>query len=213
MGTHLKARSATVTLYQGDDMDRLAQLRRAAEIAANIAQANEGTARMGDDDSSVADAQRAFDAFVDEAAERALQVRLESIGREFFRDLIAQHPPRMVPKKVAPPAEGESAGEPEMVEHDEDAGYGVNTETFGKALLTFRRTVEDGDEPELVATIALPEFKTEAAVRRFVDRELSEGDFDQLWIAAYFLNRSPSSDPKVAGFGTSPTGSLSTDET
>lgn len=210
--THLKPRSATVTLYQGDDMDRLAELQRRVTMAERIAENKDSATRFGDDNPSVGEAKAAFDAFVDEAAERALSIEIRTIGREFFRDLLAQHPPRMVEKKAAPPAEGEEAAAPEMVEHEDDAGWGVNTETFPVALLTFRKLVEyDDDEPELVVTIGQPEFKTEAKVRRFVNRELSEGDSDQLWQAAYLLNRTPTQDPKA--FVHSMSGSLSTVET
>jgi hypothetical protein len=206
--THLKPRSATVTLYQGDDMDRLAALQRAVGLAERIAENGKSAARLGDVNQSVSEAQAAFDAFVDEAAERALTVEIRSIGRRRFRDLIAEHPPRMVKRKVTqertlgeaeapPPVDG-----PDEVEHEDDAGYGVNTETFPMALLCYR----DGD----TVTIAQPEFATKADVQRFVDDELAEGDYDQLWIAAYMLNRSPSRDPKALVYST---GSPSTDET
>lgn len=209
--THLKPRSATVTLYQGDDMDRLAELQRKVELAQRIAQNGAGNARMDDapedgDPTPLKDAQAAFDAFVDEAAARALSIEIRTIGRRRFRDLVAEHPPRMVEKKAAPPAEGEAAAEPkapEMVEHDEDAGWGINTETFPLALLCFR--------DEGTVTIAQPDFATKADVQRFVDDELNEGDFDQLWQASYLLNRTPSQDPK--GLVYSLSASLSTDET
>lgn len=224
MTQHLKPRSATVVLYQGDDMDRLAELKRKVDLAERmleqaLADAADRPARVGDDAAenvvaareAKAQSEAEFDAFVDEAAERALSIEIHTIGREFFRDLVAAHPPRLVPKPVAPPADGEDAPAPEMVEHEDDAGWGVNAETFPVALLTFRKMDEEGDEPELVTTIAQPEFKTEAKVKRFVNRELSEGDFDRLWQAAYLLNRTPTQDPKA--FVHSMNGSPSTDET
>lgn len=223
---HLKPRTATITIFQGDDMDRVAQLKRAVDIAERrlrIAHLehdqSSGTARAGDDtsdDTAAAEAalgaaRDAFDAFVDDAAGRALSVVVQTIGTRRFRDLLADHPPRMVKRKVQRPVE-RRLGEEEMpepveveedVEHEDDREFGVNVSTFGKALLTYR----DGD----IATIGAPEFADRVAVERFVDDELSEGDFDGLWQAAYLLNRTGSQDPKV--LATWASGSRSTDET
>lgn len=185
--THLKPRSTTVLLYQGDDMDTLAHLKRKLDLAKSQAQRREtsGAARMDDagdgEDTTVAEAQREYDAAVDAAADRALEVEIQDIGRRRFRDLIEAHPPRMVNSE--PDAEGKTV----QVMHDEDAGWGINTATFPEALLTFR----DDDR----MTIAQPAFKNKAEVQAFVDDELSAGDFDDLWAAAFMINRSPSADP------------------
>jgi hypothetical protein len=72
---------------------------------------------------------------VDEAAERALEVTFQSIGRRRFAELVEKHPPRMVDGEP-----GED-GNVKQVEHEDDQGFGVNTSTFPRALLTFR----DGD--------------------------------------------------------------------
>lgn len=210
--THLKPRSATFVLYQGDDLDRLAEKRRKVAIAERAAEQDSATARAGDTDAAVDTARREFDAFVDEAAERALTVELHSIGRIAFRDLVAQHPPRKVQRKVRlERALGESEEPPaetsEEVEHEDDAGYGVNTETFPEALLCY---FDDSEDDEPVQTIAQPTFKSAAARARFVNRELSEGDFERLWLGAFMLNRSPSADPKALSYGTA---SPSSDET
>lgn len=194
MTTHLKPRSATVVLYQGDDMDTLAELRRRVDLAERQAEQRSGTERAGDDDMSVSEAKNAFDAFVDAAAERALEVEIRSIGRRRFRDLVLEHPPRMVD------AEPDADGKVVQVEHEDDQGYGVNVDTFARALLTYR----DGEH----VTIAHPEFPSKAAVEAFVDDELAEGDFDKAWTGAFFLNRAPSADPKMLAYGTvSPSGS------
>jgi hypothetical protein len=218
--THLKPSSTIVVLYQGDDMAELADLSRRVEIARRIVAVQTvertGTERAGDGDASLdgaredlAAAEAAYDEFVDVAAERALEVEIHAIGREFFRDLVAEHRPRMVERKAPPLAEGEAPAAPEMVEHEDDEHWHINTETFPAALLTFRRRDEDGDEPELVATIARPEFSTDAKVKRFVNRELSEGQFETLWQAAYFLNRSPVADPKALRHSMSSSASIS----
>jgi hypothetical protein len=224
--THLKPRTATIVLYQGDDMDQVAQLKREVDIAERKMRIAEleheqssGTARAGDDTSddiaaaeaAVGAARDAFDAFVDDAAGRALSVELRTIGRRRFRDLLAEHPPRLVKRKVHLPQErvmGEEAPPPlaqveEDAEHEDDREWGVNSETFSRALLAYR----DGD----IVTIGAPEFADRAAVERFIDDEVSEGDFDGLWQAAYLLNRTGSQDPKALAHWAS--GSRSTDET
>ncbi|MCW2496399.1 hypothetical protein [Jatrophihabitans sp.] len=204
---HIKPRTTSVVIYQGDDMPRLTELRRAAETARQFEEATaerlaetSEVARAGDDDAEELVAVKAetkarqdeYDAFVDEAAERALTIELHAIGRKRFRDLMAEHPPRKVLVKVEPAPDAEEDAVPTVVErdHEDDAGYDVNTETFPDALLTFI----DPENPE-VRTIAAPEFASRSAARAFLDDELEEGDFPGLWVAAYYLNRMPSADP------------------
>lgn len=211
MTQHLKPRSTTVVLYQGDDMDRLADLKRAVDIAERVAQAKAeetggSAARFGDDEPTnaeaehaLAKAQAAYDTFVDEAAERALSVQLRSIGRKRFRDLLLEHPPRKVPETVDTPrrlaeAEAETVETGRMVDHPDDADWGVNTETFPEALLAFR----SGG----LVTIGQPNFDSSADVESFINDELAEGDFEQLWVAAFMLNRSPSADPQSRRYST-----------
>lgn len=198
MTQHLKPRSAEKVLYQGDDMARLAELKRAIDVAKR--QATADTARIGDDtEAGVTLAQRAFDEFVDEAAERALTVVIQSIGRRRFTRLVAEHPPREIDSE--PDAEGKT----EKIEHPEDAGYGVNTETFPAALLRFA----DGD----FVTIAEPKFSGETERETFLEDELAEGDYEELWAAAYMLNRGPTADPKSLRSAVSTSVSSSTDVT
>ena len=104
--TDLKPRTATVVIYQGDDLATLADLRTAADIAERKADADlrvaqararvDGPRRAGDPtpedpqiayDAAVKPSQDAYDAFVDEAAERATVVTLQAIGRKAFRSL------------------------------------------------------------------------------------------------------------------------------
>lgn len=188
---NLKPRTTSVVIYQGDDLDRLAELRRAAEQAKRIvAEAKKsGTARMGDEEDDQP-AKDAYDTFVEEAAERALIVQLRSIGRTRFRKLLAAHPPRMV----------EADGK--QVAHEDDTGYEVNTETFPDALLRYNT---DG-----IRTIVNPELTDKAGYDEFLDEEVAEGDFDSLWVAAYWLNRAPGADPKASRYSID---SPSSDET
>lgn len=198
--THLKPRRATKPLYQGDDMARLAELALALDVAKRRAAGASGAERLGDDvTAGVNAAQAAYDGFLDEAAERAVNVSVQHIGRRRFAALVEAHPPREIDSE--PDVEGKT----KKVEHPEDAGYGVNTATFPRALLTFR----DGDYMTLVE----PEFNTQRDVEDFIDDELAEGEYDEFWIAAYMLNRGPSADPKALHSGASPNDSLSTDAT
>jgi hypothetical protein len=206
--TTLKARTTTIPIYQGDDAERLAEKRmavalaerRVEQIRADLHNAEQRAEsdRYGDDDGATredleqaeAAAEQArgdYDAFVDEAADRAVEVIVQTIGRRRFRDLVAAHPQRMVKDP-----EGKD------VPHDDDYDFGVNTETFSLALLAYVDS-EDTD----IRTIVAPEFKGTKAVQTFLDDELTEGDFTRIWTAAYWLNRMPSADPKALRYSPS----------
>ena len=230
--TALKPRTATIVLYQGDDMTRMAELRRAAEnarqfhalaeaeraVAWEALSARDATAREGDDEAAASAAvalrekaaeaeaelqerEQEYDAFVDEAAERAVTVELHSIGSKRFRDLMAEHPPRKVTVKVEPGSDADEGAVPTEVEriHEDDAHVDVNTGTFPHALLTYI----DPDDPE-VRTIAKPEFTSAKAVTAFVDNDLADGDLDGMWTDAYWLNRARSGDPKASKYSAAP---------
>lgn len=178
----LKPRTASIPIYQGDDAERLAELRMAVAIAERQAAQSSGPRRGGDPAPSedVKAAQDAYDSFVDEAAERAVEVVVRAIGRRRFRDLVTAHPARIVKD-----ADGKDT------EHDDDAGYGVNVETFAPALLAFAESGEEG-----VRTIIGPEFKSPNELRDFLDDEVTEGDYSKIFTVAYWINRAPGSDPK-----------------
>lgn len=192
-------RKVTIPLLDGDDMERLADLRREVDIAERFterarlsAEEPGSTARAGDDLSSdavakaearVQVAQDTYDAFVDEASERAEEWVLTTIGHEEFRTLLREHPPRKVP---AEDGNGETT-------HPDDAGWEVNAETFPKALLTF----VDPEDDE-IRTVQAP-FESPAALRKRIKR-LSAGEFDTIWVAAYSLNNGGVADPKASRF-------------
>lgn len=183
----LKPRTATIPIYQGDDAERLAELRMAVAIAERQETQAQGPRRGGDPAPSedVRAAQAAYDAFVDEAAERAVEVVVRAIGRRRFRDLVTAHPPRMVK---------DSKGE--EVVHDDDYAYGVNVETFAPALLTFVDPTSVDDDGKPVRTVAKPEFTNSGGLRDFLDDDVTDGDYERIFITAYWINRSPGSDPK-----------------
>lgn len=180
----LKPRTATIPIYQGDDTERLAELRMAVAIAERQAQVAASSPRRGGDDdpqAAVREAQAAYDAFVDEAAERAVEVLVRAIGRRRFRDLVVAHPPRMVER------------DGKQVVHDDDMRYEVNVETFAPALLMFS---EAGDEG--VRTIIGPPevIRSPKALEDFLDDDVTEGDYEKIFEVAYWINRAPGSDPK-----------------
>ena len=181
----LKPRTASFLVFQGDDMPRLTELRRAAAIATEKAQAAaRGPRRGGDDMPSAVTEQDAYDAFVDEAAERAVEVTVQAIGSRRFRDLLAAHPPRM-----------EAVDGKERVVED-DREYAVNTETLPMALLMFR----DPDAPEK-RTVIEPDVP-EADLREFFEDECADGDFEKAWETAFWINRGEGADPRLGKYST-----------
>lgn len=181
--TRLKPRQATLVLYHGDDMNTLAELKRAADHAATGNRKDAGAAE-----------QAAFDAFLDEATQRAVEVVLQSIGRRRWRDIVAAHPPRMVE------SEPDDKGKTRMVEHDDDLQWGVNTETFPRALLTYvDRDWSGDDEAERPRTIVAPEFADAEDLASFIDDEVPDGDVERMWLMAFALNADPGRSPKAFG--------------
>lgn len=180
-----KLPSQSITIYDGDDHQRL------AELQATVAQAHRnhelaklsGTRRVGDDTSPAA-ATAALEAFITEAAERAEEIVVNAIGRTDFRELRLAHPPRKVTETVD--------GEDVEVTHPEDAEpWNVNTETFPLALLMFV-----DPEDSTIRTITTPALE-QAALRRYLTKELTEGQFDQAWTTAFYLNTTSAPDPKA----------------
>lgn len=194
----IKPRQTHVVIYQGDDVERLSELQSAARLARarmdeHRQRVQGGAARLGDGPPDPGPAEEAYDAFVTEAAERAVEVQIRALGRSRWRDLFDEHPPRMVTKIID--------GEEQSVEHPDDEPFGVNTKTFPDKLLAYDH---DG-----VATIVEPTFPTAAARQAWLD-DLSAGDFDKLWATAYYLNTSLGADPKASRYSN---GARNSDET
>lgn len=179
--------STTITIYADGDLERLEELYLAVVQARLTLQSagKDEAGRFGEDHAeqkaAVDAAEAAYEAFVDEAAERAQAWELDTIGHAAFRQLLRDHPPRMIDN----PEPGE--GKPAQVAHPDDEEWKVNVETFGEALLLY----VDREDPDL-RTITEPSKGVAAAVKR-----LSLGQFDHLWRTAYNLNRSGVIDPKA----------------
>lgn len=113
MSTSVTPRTAEVVIYQGDDLARIADLRRAVEQSAT----NDGApARVGDSAPSAAQAAAdEYDAFVADAAERAVVVKLRQLPRKEWRALRANHPARK--------------------DEENDEALGFNLDTIGDELV------------------------------------------------------------------------------
>lgn len=173
----IKPRVAHVTIYQGDDLPRLAELRNVRDVARRRALDTRGRPmRVGDEFPSAEEAEKDYQEFLVEAAGRAVEVELWALRRGTFRDLRLAHPPRLVTNPDG-----------EEVEHEDDRVVGVNVETYPQALLTY----DDGKR----RTIQAPEFGTAEAREEWLE-DLSEGDYDKLWQSAHWLNASEGVDPK-----------------
>lgn len=189
---------ATIPIYHDDDFEKLADLRREVDVADRKVDAArqraleaQFSARAGDDnpddvrlaEAAAEKARDVFDAFVDEASERAEMWELKPIGHEEFRGLLKDHPPRKV-------IDDEGAEAP----HPDDVHWGVNTESFPTALLLF---VDPEDSEH--RTVVGPKFDTEDLFVKRV-RRLSDGEFDTMWTTALMANQGGVADPKSQRF-------------
>lgn len=89
MTSSVTPRRATVLLFQGDDRERLEEL--LADIESTTAVAAATPSRIGDTDTDALAALQAYNAFVEEAKERAVKVVVQALGRRKWRDLRREH--------------------------------------------------------------------------------------------------------------------------
>lgn len=181
----------SVLLYADGDFEKLAELRNRVGIAERQAlTARTEPRRLGDKDTTDSDVtatKAAFDEFVEQAAERAEEWIVEHIGNEEWRKLLVDHPARKITR---PGPDGKDI----EADHPEDADWGINTETFGKALLLF----VDPEDPEHRTIHKAGDIKLDGLARRI--KRLSAGQFETLWATAYALNTGGVSDPKFARY-------------
>ena len=83
-------RTAEVVIYQGDDLAKLRELYQVTEMEDIKAPARKNDP-VAD---AVKEAAKAYDAFVDEAAERAIAVTIQQVGRRRWRQVRDECPPR-----------------------------------------------------------------------------------------------------------------------
>ncbi len=85
-----KPRTATVTIYQGDDEAHLAEL----EQAARRAKEGQQGPLLATETADWADLAQQYDALAEQAAERAWKVTLTALPRLEWKRMVANHPPR-----------------------------------------------------------------------------------------------------------------------
>src|SRR3546814_235718 len=116
----IERRTAVVTIYQGDILDRILHLEARAEAVKNA----QDTPLMGGDKPEYLEIAEEHDKLVAEAEETALHVRVQALKRSSWKALIKEHPPR----------EGNKS----------DAAVGVNEDDFKDVLVPF----VNEDDPE-----------------------------------------------------------------
>lgn len=114
-------RTAVVTIYRGDYLDRIRHLERKAKASEK---AHGSLPLMGGEVPEYLTLAEEHDALVREAEDAAVHIRLRALPRADWKALIAAHPPR-------------KAGEPGATEAqvNADTRAGVNEESFAEALV------------------------------------------------------------------------------
>lgn len=107
-------RTETIVIPQGDDEERLRQL-RAYRDSLKPDKKRAPVLLTDDPDAEYREAEQAVRDFAKEVEERGITVVMRSLGRKTWRELIAEHPPR----------EG----------NDSDKLIGVNADSFGRAIV------------------------------------------------------------------------------
>lgn len=174
MAITVERRSAVVTIYQGDYLDRIRDLEARAEAAERAARP------VGDDEDRTPTAPRRLsdppetpeyvqlarehDALVREAEEHAIHVRVVALKRADWKAMLRNHPPK--PDPTAP-----------QDVQDFEKSVGVHEETLKEELVP--------------ASVVEPE------PGEWIE-ELSDGDFDRIYLTAFALNRTSGGDPKAS---------------
>ena len=114
-------RTAVVTIYQGDYLDRITHLEKKAEA---LEAAQTGLPLTNGESPEYLAVAAEHDALVAEAEETAVRIRLKNLPRQEWTAMIAKHPPRTAEK------DGVS-----KQEEARDAMVGVNEATFMEELV------------------------------------------------------------------------------
>lgn len=166
----IEPRTAVVTIYGGDYLDRIRHLEQQCEALEEAIERAEKaekdkprtndeipeSVRLSEEHDRKVDER---DALLAEASAQATHFRIKALGRREWRALVAEHPPRE--------------------NHKDDALAGVNEDTFKDALVAASVI-----EPEGIAPDDLD--------------QLADIDFDRLYLTAFALNRGVAPDPKAS---------------
>lgn len=129
-------RTATVTVYTGDYLDRIRHLEQRARAAEEAA--NNGPAVTLDESPEYLDIAREHDELVAEAEESAVHIVVQALPRGEWKKLVSEHPPR-------------TEGGERIVAGD--AALGVNEDTFKDALVPASVTSHDRADVDALSDI------------------------------------------------------------
>lgn len=87
--TTIQPRTATIPIFQGDDLDEIEHLRKRAEAAAD-----EESGKPARNGGEAVRLSREHNERVKQAEERAVNVKVQALGRRAWKALVAEHPPR-----------------------------------------------------------------------------------------------------------------------
>lgn len=172
-------RTAVVTIYPGDYLDRIRHLERLAEAAQDAADAD--LPRIASEVPEYLKLAQEHDELVREAEEKATHIRVQHLPRKVWKALVAAHPPRT--------EDTEGVTEAQVAA---DVRDGVNVDSFREALVYGGTVTIAGREVDY-ASIIEPEDITSEALDK-----LSDIDFDRIYLTAFALNRVPAADPKAS---------------
>ncbi len=175
----IKPRTAVVTIYQDDYLDRIRHLEQRAEAARESVDAQ--LPRIQSEVPEYMRLAEEHDALVKEAEESAVDVRVQALPRKVWKALAAAHPPRVFAED----------GTVTKADTESDAAAGVNIDAFRDALVYGGKITVDGTATSY-QSIVEPTLGS-----KDID-EFSDIDFDRIYFAAYKLNRIPDSDPKAS---------------
>lgn len=115
--TKLKPRTVVVTLYQGDDQERMDDLDRRIRLAEKDLERRQRTGEVAtlDEAESLPDLREELREVAEQAEPEAVKVRLRALGHKRWHSLLEEHPPRP--------------------DREDDKQVGVNEDTFAEALV------------------------------------------------------------------------------
>lgn len=174
-----KTKSAVVTIYTGDYLDRIQYLEALAEADF---QAKDPMPLVNGEKPQYLTLAEEHDALVREAEQEAVHVRVQALPRRVWQELVKLHPPRT--------KDTEGATDREIVF---DARAGVNEATFTPAFLTTNGTIDIDGVPVEFRSVVEPEGITDADLD-----ELSSIDYQRVYLSAFALNRAAGEDPKAS---------------
>lgn len=174
-----KPKTATITIYPGDYLDRIRHLEALAEADF---EAKDPLPLVNGDKPQYLTLAEQHDALVKEAEAEAVHVIVQALPRKVWTALTKAHPPRT--------AATEGATEREILF---DTRAGVNEASFGEAFVTTKGQIEIDSQPVEFASVIGPDGITDDDIDA-----LASIDFQRIYLTAFALNRAAGDDPKAS---------------